>query len=83
VATSADSNTTLPNRCEIGLYGSWQSCSPVPQTIACSFILARQIKFRNKIPTFGGLQPPVFAGIVDRGGGQSLGAKVGSLPIFG
>jgi hypothetical protein len=25
------------------------NCSPVPQAIACSFILVRQITFRNKI----------------------------------
>jgi hypothetical protein len=52
--------------CKIGVHGTWQSCCPVPQTIACSFIVALQIKFRNKIPTLGGLPPPVFAGIFDR-----------------
>jgi hypothetical protein len=27
------------------------NCCPVPQAIACYVIIARQIKFRNKIPT--------------------------------
>jgi hypothetical protein len=29
------------------------SCSPIAQAIACSLILARELKFRNKIPTLG------------------------------
>jgi len=69
--------------CKIGLHGTWQSCCPVPQTIACSFIVARQIKFRNKIPTFSGLSPPVAEGIFERGAASRCGARVGSLPIFG
>src|SRR6516164_3599014 len=43
--------------CKIGVHGTWQSCCPVPQTIACSFIVARQTRFRNKIRTFGDLPP--------------------------
>jgi hypothetical protein len=46
--------------CKIGLRGPWQSCCPVPQAIACLlFTVARQIKFRNKIPTFGDPPAPV------------------------
>jgi hypothetical protein len=29
------------------------SCSPIAQAIACSLILARELTFRNKIPTLG------------------------------
>jgi hypothetical protein len=36
------------------------NCSPVSQTIASSFIVACQIKFRNKIPTVGVLRRPVL-----------------------
>jgi hypothetical protein len=35
---------------EIGQHGPWADCSPVPQAIAYSFTLARQVTFRNKIP---------------------------------
>src|SRR5260221_10485253 len=35
------------------------NCCPVAQAIACSFILARQIRFRNKIPAVGVLRCPV------------------------
>jgi hypothetical protein len=45
--------------CEIGLYGPWQRCCPIPQAIAYCIILARQITFLNKIPTVGVLRPPL------------------------
>jgi hypothetical protein len=35
-------------------------CCSVPQIVACSFILARQIRFRNKISTVGVLWRPVL-----------------------
>jgi hypothetical protein len=47
-------------RCEIGQHGSLANCCPVPQAIGCSFILARHIMFRNKIPTVGILRRPVL-----------------------
>jgi hypothetical protein len=37
--------------CEIGRYRPLANCCPVAQAIAYSFIVARQITFRNKIPT--------------------------------
>ena len=36
------------------------NCCPVAQTIACSFIVALQIRFRNKIPIVGVLRRPVL-----------------------
>ena len=36
------------------------NCCPVPQTIAYSFIVVRQIRFRNKIPKVGVMRRPVL-----------------------
>jgi hypothetical protein len=46
--------------CQIGQRRPLANCCPVPQAIPCSFILARQITFRNKIPTVGVLRRPVL-----------------------
>jgi hypothetical protein len=49
-ATSTDSNTP-PHRV-VRNRPAWPlaNCCPAAQAIACSFIVARQIRFRNKIP---------------------------------
>jgi hypothetical protein len=47
-------------------------CCPVARAIACSFILARQIIFRNKIPTVGVLRRPVLITSWRRRGGSKL-----------
>jgi hypothetical protein len=52
--------------CKISLHGPLQSCCPSSQTLVYSFIVGRQIKFRNKTHTLGDLPPPVAEGIFDR-----------------
>ena len=50
------------------------NCCPVPQAIACSFILARQITCRNKIPTVGVLWCPVLITTLNKANGSKLTA---------
>jgi hypothetical protein len=56
---SAESNTTLQPALRNRRVRPLANCSPVPQAIACSLFLARQITFRNKIPPAGVQRFPV------------------------
>ena len=68
----AEKVTTLhrvvPNR-RARLLGN---CCPVPQGNACSFILARHISCRNKIPTVGVLRCPVLITTFNKASGPKL-----------
>ena len=46
--------------CEIGPHGPWQTLVPFHKQLRVHLIVARQIRFRNKIPTVGVLRRSVF-----------------------
>jgi hypothetical protein len=48
------------------------NCRPVPQAIACSYILARQMTFQIRIPTPGALRHPVLTMSFIRWGGSGV-----------
>jgi hypothetical protein len=67
--------------CDIGQHDPLANCCLVPQTFVCSFTLARQFRFRNKIPTAGGLRrPPVDNDLRPWGAGSKL-TSLNSVPL--
>ena len=58
--------------CEIGRQGPWQIVVHIAQATTCSFTLARQITFRNKIPVALVLRRPRVDNEVRRWGGSKL-----------